>query len=204
MLRAIERWRNQGTALATGVLLLATTLCLGCFGGCRREPATGSTESFSGAALQGKGPKTPTDATGSTNKGSAKEATATVSIEQRDQLNAFLQEGKKEEAVNALLARAQSAMQGRNYDAALRDLERLKLQHPDDPYVAMRVQYLEARIAHRQNNAKARKTAMDAMLKSMERVQQDPRFQEAHREGRVAQDVIKQSIQQGGEKYANP
>lgn len=183
-------------------LLLGAVLAIGCAvpGCCRREPEN-PPASFSQQAIT-PGPKTPAPPPRYTDIGANIEPPTTV--EARDQVQQYENERKREAQVLALLERAQQAMQDGSLDAALRDLQRIKLQYPDDPYVLMRVEYMLARVAHRQKNPKARKAAMDNLLRAMELVQKDPRFRQAHLEGRAAQDVVKQSVDRGGANYANP
>lgn len=179
------------------VLVVAAAACGGCGG--RTPPVTGPVAP-TGPATVASPPKTNAAPAGY-DQG---EASAPVTLEAREEIAAFSSERKKEQEVEDLLRRVQDDLGRGSPDSAMRDLEQLKQRYADDSYVQMRVAYMMARVAHRQNNGKRRKQAMDDMLKAMEATQKDARFLKAHGEGRSAQEVVRESIKRAGGSYGAP
>ena len=86
-------------------------------------------------------------------------------------------------------------MKAANLEGALRLVDRIHQEEGRDPYVSMQTWYLKAMIYHRQKDSPKRKDAMNAMLKSMETMQKDPRFRQSFEDGQEVADVIKTSVQ---------
>ncbi len=89
-----------------------------------------------------------------------------------------------------------------NYDGALREVERLQLEINNDPYLEMQSWYLSAMIYHKSDKTSRRKRAMRKMLESMEQLQKDPRFLNAHADGMISQEIMKMAIEKGEGRYA--
>jgi hypothetical protein len=116
---------------------------------------------------------------------------------------ALEKERHREQEITTLLERSQQMLRSGNLDGAYRITQRLRQEPPRDPYVHMRCSYLQAMIFHRQNDPRKRKEAMNSMLQSMEAVQQDPRFQAAHEDGKTTAEMIKMTLDKAGGRYAN-
>jgi len=97
--------------------------------------------------------------------------------------------------VEARLQEAAAMMKAANLEGALRLVDRIHQEEGRDPYVSMQTWYLKAMIYHRQKDSPKRKDAMNAMLKSMETMQKDPRFRQSFEDGQEVADVIKTSVQ---------
>lgn len=94
-------------------------------------------------------------------------------------------------------------LKGSNLEGALRQVLRVAQENAQDPYVTMRTAYLEAMIYHRMKDGPKRKDAMNRLLKDMETLQGDPRFQQGFLDGMANQEVIKMSLDQAGKRYGN-
>jgi hypothetical protein len=89
-----------------------------------------------------------------------------------------------------------------NLDGALREVERLQLEINNDPYLEMQSWYLSAMIYHKSDKTSRRKRAMRKMLESMEQLQKDPRFLQAHADGMISQEIMKMALEKGEGRYA--
>jgi len=110
---------------------------------------------------------------------------------------------KKEIEITGQLEQADKMMKGANLEGALRVVQRLDQENSSDPYVKMRTSYMQAMIFNRMKDANRRKEAMNQLLKSMEALQNDPRFQESFIDGQANQEMIKMSLEKAGKKYGN-
>ncbi len=88
-----------------------------------------------------------------------------------------------------------------NLDAALREVERVKLETDNDPHLDMQAWYLSAMIYHKAGKSSRRKRAMRKMLESMEQLQQDPRFRKAYEDGILGRELVDIALKQGEGKY---
>lgn len=110
---------------------------------------------------------------------------------------------KKEQEITSQLEQANAMLKGSNLEGALRQVLRVAQENAQDPYVTMRTAYLEAMIYHRMKDGPKRKDAMNRLLKDMETLQGDPRFQQGFLDGMANQEVIKMSLDQAGKRYGN-
>ncbi|MBF0498524.1 MAG: hypothetical protein HQM09_00190 [Candidatus Riflebacteria bacterium] len=110
----------------------------------------------------------------------------------------------REASIATQLQNAAAMMKTSNLEGALRLVQRIQQENSTDPYVGMQANYLKAMIYHRQKDGAHRKEAMNAMLKSLEMVQKDPKYKTAVEDGRDACDVIRMSLERGGKLYAHP
>lgn len=110
---------------------------------------------------------------------------------------------KKQEEVNSSLEQAHRMIRDDNLESALRIVERIYLNYPDDPEITMQTHYMKAMIFHRMKDPSKRKQAMDEMLKSMEKLQQDARYRKSYEIGRECEEVVKMSIEKYGKNYEN-
>lgn len=110
---------------------------------------------------------------------------------------------KKEQEITSQLEQANAMLKGSNLEGALRQVLRVAQENAQDPYVTMRTAYLEAMIYHRMKDGPKRKDAMNRLLKDMETLQGDPRFQQGFLDGMANQEIIKMSLDQAGKHYGN-
>lgn len=175
-----------------GCFLLAACLLAG---GCRSRPTTSGSSASTDAPVS---PVTRLDGKG--NRSETRPADRIGAGKTPEQLK-FEAEQKKEQEITAQLEQANSMLKGQNLEGALRLVQRVALEHAQDPYVIMRTSYLEAMIFHKMKDAGKRKDAMNRLLKSMEALQGDPRFQQGFLDGMANQEVIKMSLDKAGKKY---
>ncbi|MFZ2956777.1 MAG: hypothetical protein WA705_07810 [Candidatus Ozemobacteraceae bacterium] len=119
-------------------------------------------------------------------------------------LAALEQAAARDTRISAQLRDASLMMKSANLDGALRLVQRVQQENPNDPYTGMQANYLKAMIFHRMKDAPRRKEAMNSMLRSLETVQKDPKYKEAVDDGHDAGEVIKMSLERGGKTYAHP
>ena len=184
--------RNRYLLLVGGLSALTVLLCLGC--GKR------------GARARKKEPasvRTPTTATASAARDVRQQcAGKTPGLRaKQEKYREIFRKQEAEERVSTRLEDAWNMLHRSNLEGALRSVKRLQLEHRKDPHVEMRAEYLKAMIYHRMGNARLRKKAMDAMLHNMETLQKDPRFLTAFEEGVAAQELIKMSLKEAGNRY---
>lgn len=108
---------------------------------------------------------------------------------------------QNEEVTIKNLEEALRMIRNSNLEAALRLVQRIELQHKSDPYILMQTSYLQAMIYHRLNQPAKRKEAMNNLLKFMEEMQSDERFQMGFLDGQDAQELIKLSLNKYEHKY---
>lgn len=92
-------------------------------------------------------------------------------------------------------------MRSGNLEGALRQVQRVNQENSTDHHVGMQSSYLKAMLYHRLREPAKRKEAMDAMLKNMEALQQDPEFRAAHEEGKEGQEMIRLTLEKAGGLY---
>lgn len=108
---------------------------------------------------------------------------------------------RKQRDVTKNLEDASKMIKSANLEGALRLVQRVQQENSTDPNVTMQTWYMQAMIYHRQKDGTKRKEAMNQMLKSMETLQKDPRFKQAHEDGQDSMEVIKQSLDSAGSRY---
>ena len=116
---------------------------------------------------------------------------------------AFEAAKQKQKEVTKTLEEAAGMIKTSNLEGALRLVQRVQQENSLDPNVTMQTNYMQAMIFYRQKDSPKRKEAMNQMLKSMEKLQKDPRFRQAYQEGMDSVEVIKQSLEKMGSKYEN-
>jgi|GEM_PF-2015647 len=169
------------------------------FGGCGYKPKTQNAEEpFPG---EGRISLTGKNSNSKGEKGTERKFTSTAA--NKSESSSFEKAQKKEMEITGQLEEASKMMKASNLDGALRIVQRIQQEDGEDVYVSMRVNYLKAMIYHRQKDPGKRKEAMNQMLKNMEYLQKDPRFQEGFEDGQANVDMIKMSIKKAGKRYGN-
>ncbi len=178
-------------SLLGGFLLCACLLAPGCRS---RQSTPGST------ALTDAPSPTVTRIEGKGGRSETRPADRPGSGKTPEQLK-FEADQKKEQEITSQLEQANGMLKGQNLEGALRMVQRVALENAQDPYVIMRTSYLEAMIFHKLKDGPKRKEAMNRLLKSMETLQGDPRFQQGFLDGMANQEVIKMSLDKAGKNY---
>ncbi len=88
-----------------------------------------------------------------------------------------------------------------NLDAALRSIQKMEQENPQNVHLLMKTGYLKAMIYHRQKDPARRREAMNQMLKNMETMQKDPVYRAAFADGQDAVEVVRKSLERGGGRY---
>lgn len=90
----------------------------------------------------------------------------------------------------------------RNYDGALREVERIQNEINDDPYLKMQAWALAAKIYDKTGKTSRRKRSYTKMMEAMEEVRKDSRYKRAYEEGKLCVELIEIAKQKGDDKYA--
>ena len=111
-------------------------------------------------------------------------------------------ERRREREIEETLERAMDMLKSGNLEGAARLVSRVHSENRTDPNITMRTSYMHAMIFHQMKDPVRRRQAMDNMLKSMEALQKDRRFLEAHEAGKASAEVIQMSLDKAGDRYA--
>lgn len=156
-------------------------------------PGTGATSGSSGSNR-----KTP-----SSDRRHSERPTDRLTPEQLAAARKFEAAQRKEMEITSQLEQADKMLKGANLEGALRLVQRVEQENSQDPYVTMRTSYLQAMIFNRMKDGPRRKEAMNKLLKDMEALQGDPRFQQGFIDGQANQELIRMSLEKAGRKYGN-
>ena len=96
---------------------------------------------------------------------------------------------------------ANKMLKNRNYDAALREVNRIQQEIKDDPYLELQTWALTAEIYDKTGKTSRRKRCYTKMLEAMEEVKKDSRYKKAYQDGMLCQDFIDMTLKKGDKKY---
>lgn len=100
------------------------------------------------------------------------------------------------------LDRANSLYKNRNYDGALREIDRIQREIDNDPYLEMQTWGLAALIYDKTGKTSRRKRAYSKMFDSLVAVHKDPRYAKAREDGKICLELIEIAKVKGDRKYA--
>ena len=100
------------------------------------------------------------------------------------------------------LERANDLYKMRNYEGALRELDRIQRESADDPYLEMQAWALSATVYDKTGKTSRRKRAYRKMFDALVAVHKDPRYEKARQDGKECMELIKIAKEKGDEKYA--
>lgn len=89
----------------------------------------------------------------------------------------------------------------RNYDSALREINRIKQSINNDPYLMMQVYAFEAMVYGKKEQPGRRKHSYKKMMEAMTEVQKDNRYKKAYSDGMICQDLIASATKIGEKRY---
>ncbi len=96
---------------------------------------------------------------------------------------------------------ANKLFKSRNYDSALREINRIRQQVDDDSYLKLQTWALSAMIYNQMGNTSKRKHSYRKMMESLDEVKKDARYKKAYEDGMVCQGLIASATQKGDKKY---
>ena len=97
---------------------------------------------------------------------------------------------------------ANKMYKNRNYDGALREVERIQLEINNDPYLEMQTWGLAAMIYDKTGKTSRRKRAYNKLIESAEEVKKDSRYKKAYEDGKICQELIENAKEKGEKQYA--
>lgn len=103
----------------------------------------------------------------------------------------------------SLLQRSYENYRYHNYSAALRELERCQGLIRNDPYLEMQSWYMAVKIHQKMGAVSRKRRAMRRMMESMEELQGDFRFRQAHKQGMATRELIDFFNKKAGDTYAD-
>ena len=99
------------------------------------------------------------------------------------------------------LDHANKMFKNRNYDSALREINRIRQQIDNDCYLKLQTWALSAMIYNQMGNTSKRKHCYRKMMESLDEVKKDARYKRAYDDGMLCQSLIASATQKGDKKY---
>ena len=96
---------------------------------------------------------------------------------------------------------ANKMLKNRNYDAALREIDRIQQEISNDPYLKMQTWALTAVIYDKTGKTSRRKRAYTKMLEAIEELHKDSRYKKAYEDGMACKDFAALAAKKGDKKY---
>ena len=88
-----------------------------------------------------------------------------------------------------------------NYDAALREINRIQQEINNDPYLKLQTWALSAAIYDKTGKTSRRKRSYTKMLEAIEEVKKDSRYKKAYEDGMACKDFAALAAKKGDKKY---
>ena len=96
---------------------------------------------------------------------------------------------------------ANQLYKSRNYESALREIDRILQSINNDPYLEMQVWTLSGVVSDKANKPARKKRSYAKMMKAWEKVLKDPRYKNAYKDGMICQELIESASKTGDKKY---
>ena len=96
---------------------------------------------------------------------------------------------------------ANKMLKNRNYDAALREIDRIQQEINNDPYLKLQTWALTAVIYDKTGKTSRRKRAYTKMLEAIGELQKDSRYKKAYEDGMACKDFAALAAKKGDKKY---
>ncbi len=96
---------------------------------------------------------------------------------------------------------ANKMFKNRNYDAALREIDRIQQEINNDPYLKVQTWALTAAVYDKTGKTSRRKRAYTKMLEAMDELLKDPRYRKAYEDGMACKDFADLAAKKGDKKY---
>ena len=88
-----------------------------------------------------------------------------------------------------------------NYEAALREINRIQQEINNDPYLKLQTWALTAAVYDKTGKTSRRKRAYTKMLEAIEELHKDSRYKKAYADGMICQDFANLAVKKGDKKY---
>ena len=99
------------------------------------------------------------------------------------------------------LEEAQTMLENKNAEGALRAVERIQNSVTDNPYLEMQAWYLSVEIYDKLGKTSRRKRAMRKMMDSIEIMQKNPSYRNSYKDGMISKDLINRVMEKEKGKY---
>lgn len=96
---------------------------------------------------------------------------------------------------------ANKMFKNRNYDAALREIDRIQQEINNDPYLKVQTWALTAAVYDKTGKTSRRKRAYTKMLEAMDELLKDSRYRKAYEDGMACKDFADLAAKKGDKKY---
>ncbi len=96
---------------------------------------------------------------------------------------------------------ANQMYKSRNYESALREIDRILQSINNDPYLEMQVWTLSGIVSEKANKSGRKKRSYAKMMKAWEKLLKDPRYKNAYKDGMICQELIESASKTGEKKY---
>ena len=96
---------------------------------------------------------------------------------------------------------ANKMFKNRNYEAALREVDRIQQEINNDPYLKMQTWALAAMIYDKTGKTSRRKRSYSKMIEALEEVKKDSRYKKAYEDGMACKDFAALAAKKGEKKY---
>lgn len=99
------------------------------------------------------------------------------------------------------LEEAEKMLDRKNAEGALRTVKRIQNSVQNNPYLDMQTWYLSAKIYNKMGKTSRRKRAMRKMISAMKKMQKNPSYYKAYKDGMMSKDLVNRVIKKEKGKY---